>query len=175
MFVLLSKLYYHSNANDLSFGLGFWCFMYSVQYRIWCGTFRQEELLDKRFLPQSSYDTKHWWKIPHQVRYCTCTHFKTSKIYPERIDDSNCHGDKALTIKPTSVLTKIISRINYLSLARSRIDLSIGISPHIFTNRYNNTTYKTRQISNSSCFVKRDRRPKPTSVLTKIISRINYL
>ena len=60
------------------------------------------------------------------------------------IDDSNCHGDKALTMKPTSVLTKIIPRNNYLSLARSRIDLSIGISTHIFTNRYKNTTKPDR-------------------------------
>ena len=60
------------------------------------------------------------------------------------ISHLNCSDDNPRTIKPTSVLSKIISRINYLSLARSRIDLLIGISPHIFTNRYNNTTKPDR-------------------------------
>ena len=47
---------------------------------------------------------------------------------------SYCSNNKAQTIKPTSVLSKIISRINYLSLARSRIDSSISIPPHFFTS-----------------------------------------
>ena len=92
------------------------------------------------------------------------------------IDDLNCHGDKALTMKPISILTKIISRINYLSLARSRINLSIGIPPHIFTNLYN-TTKPDRwyRISHLNYHGDKALTIKPTSVLTKIIPRINYL
>ena len=41
--------------------------------------------------------------------------------------------------EPTSVLPEIISRINYLSLDRHRINLSICISPHIFIDQYNIT------------------------------------
>ena len=50
------------------------------------------------------------------------------------IDDSNCHDDKAPTIKPTSLLSEIISRNDYLPLSRSRIDSSLGNSPHFFTS-----------------------------------------
>ena len=91
------------------------------------------------------------------------------------MNDSNCHGRKALTMKPTSVLTKIISRNNYLSLARSRIDLLFCIPPHIFTNRYNKNGRTDVMISHSNCVDNKAPTIKPTSVLPKIISRINYL
>ena len=84
----------------------------------WKGIFRLGDLLAGKY----------------HIRYRYCTLYIIKNPTRPMIDDSNCHGDKALTMKPTSVLTKIISRINYLSLARSRIDLLIGISPHIFTN-----------------------------------------
>lgn len=52
----------------------------------------------------------------------------------QMIDHPNCFDNKAPTIKSTSLLIKnIISRINYLLLAMSRIDLSIDIPPHFFT------------------------------------------
>ena len=38
--------------------------------------------------------------------------------------------------KPMSIFPKMIPRINYLQKAKSRINLSICISPHIFINRY---------------------------------------
>ena len=113
-------------------------------------------------------------KVPHQVPVLYGTLYIIKNPTRPMIDDSNCHGDKALTIKPMSVLSKIIPRINYLSLARSRIDLSFRIPPHIFTNRY--IKYQPDQmIDHSSCHGRKAPTMKPTSVLPKIISRINYL
>jgi len=108
---------------------------------------------------------------------CTLSVHQSSKTQPDRmIDHSSSFDNNAPTIKPTSVLTKIISRINYLSLARSRIDSSVGIPPHIFTNLYNTTKPDSRQmISHSNYFDDKSRTIKPTNVLSKIISRINYM
>ena len=93
------------------------------------------------------------------------------------MDDSNCHGNKALTMKPTSVLTKIISRNNYLSLTRSRIDSLIGMPLHFFAlGTFLDVKNPTDvMILHSNCFDDKTPTIKPTSVLSKIISKINYL
>ena len=94
---------------------------YGVVHRgveCWKGIFRLGDLLAGKY----------------HIRYQYCTLYIIKNPTRPMIDDSNCHGDKAPTIKPTSVLSKIISRINYLSLARSRIDSSIRIPPHNVTS-----------------------------------------
>ena len=78
-------------------------------------------------------------------------------------------------IKPTSVLSTIISRMNYLSLARSKIKLSICISSHIFIDRYIQQNPRTMRWWDDECFFNTDQKIEPTSVLPEIISRINYL
>ena len=77
--------------------------------------------------------------------------------------------------EPTSVLPEIISRINYLSLARSRINLSICISPHIFTSGIYCIDILILSKLHSNSFDNKDPSIKPMSVLTKIIPGNNYL
>ena len=72
----------------------------------------------------------------------------------------------------------MISIIMYLFLARAAIVMSIGIPLHVLIDRYlykyNN---KTRMIDrlHPIFFDDKDPTKEPTSVLSKIISRINYL
>ena len=72
-------------------------------------------------------------------------HVEYQNPNPNEIDHLNFFYNKALTIKLTSVLNKMISKINYLLLARYRTDLSFWIRPHIFTDWYiQHTTTKAK-------------------------------
>ena len=96
--------------------------------------YNKEGLLLKRVSPSGWWYWFYYSTKEMKWRYNTTIQQNPTDVM---ISHSNCFDNKAPTIKPTSVLSKIISRINYLSLARSRIDSSIGIPPHIFINWYN--------------------------------------